>query len=472
MKKRIAAFVTAMLLVLGVGTPSVRAGEIQTEDAGLASLVSAFYQQGNVYAFLGLTEGASPESLSADISVNETALEQGLPLKALRDMEISKEYLFLVDTSEAMPETVEAILAGLARGLLETPGHRAAISIAVAGSEFSLVKGHMATMDEVRAAIEELPDLGPITDFRGRLTDAVTYLRSEEKTAGTLTNVVLISASTDAGEELLSQISEIAQEMPEVLFHTVDLKDADGGEYTAEIADNGVHLKVQSEEIAYQGGGKLASWIDSLYQVTCPYYAEQETEFISLRISLVTVDGTSNWTIPNLDIKTAMETGESEGSVETAEDLADTGELLGLDFIQDLEAAPLGVYLAGAAALVAVVALITLLFLKIKQGRDGASVGIPLQIVIVTGKCKKPKKVYYLNTELLIGSDPECDIVWMDADISAKHCRIFVKNGFVWLEDLNPKSKTTVEGLKIYAPNRLRSEDEIVMGSARFKFMF
>lgn len=97
---------------------------------------------------------------------------------------------------------------------------------------------------------------------------------------------------------------------------------------------------------------------------------------------------------------------------------------------------------------------------------------IYMKLQVLSGHCFTPDREFYLKQELLIGTDASCDVVWEGADVSAKNSRIFRENGLIWIEDLDSKQGTILGGMRLHAPNRLRSGDVISIGHVEFRFLF
>lgn len=104
-------------------------------------------------------------------------------------------------------------------------------------------------------------------------------------------------------------------------------------------------------------------------------------------------------------------------------------------------------------------------------GAAAAGKGIYMKLDVIAGSYAGPKTLY-LDEELTIGSKPKCDIVWKNPDVAPVHARIFVKDQIVYIEDFGTPDGTRLGGMRIYAPNRLRSGDEISMGSVAFRLRF
>lgn len=66
--------------------------------------------------------------------------------------------------------------------------------------------------------------------------------------------------------------------------------------------------------------------------------------------------------------------------------------------------------------------------------------------------------------ELIIGRDPASDILIDSPGVSRRHARVYQQEGAVWLEDLGSRNGTFVNGLRLGAPRRLESNDEVRLG--------
>ena len=134
--------------------------------------------------------------------------------------------------------------------------------------------------------------------------------------------------------------------------------------------------------------------------------------------------------------------------------------------------------LAAGAGMLLMALIVALVFLLVrrKSGSAGRSIsepGIPgLKLVVVSGRCREDGRTFPLRGQLLIGSAKSCDIVFSDPSVSGKSARVFLREQAVYIEDLNEQTNTSLGGMKIYAPNRLRSGDEIQIGKVCFRFLF
>lgn len=98
-----------------------------------------------------------------------------------------------------------------------------------------------------------------------------------------------------------------------------------------------------------------------------------------------------------------------------------------------------------------------------------AGPGIKIRIDVFAGRYKGEEKAFLLRDELIAGSDPDsCDIVFEQEDVSPRHCRIFINEGLICIEDLDSAAGTFLGGMRLYSAKRLRSGDEIRVGDAGF----
>ena len=128
-------------------------------------------------------------------------------------------------------------------------------------------------------------------------------------------------------------------------------------------------------------------------------------------------------------------------------------------------------WIAILVLLVLILLIVLLLALRGRRvKRDGPQ--IPMMLTVIHGDCKKDGKVIVLTDQVIIGRDRGCDVVFNNPDVSRRNTKVFLKNGFVFIEDLNSANGTALDGMRIYSQNRLRSGDEISIGSVKFCFKF
>lgn len=113
-------------------------------------------------------------------------------------------------------------------------------------------------------------------------------------------------------------------------------------------------------------------------------------------------------------------------------------------------------------------------------GRSGQT-----EILIDDGNSDKPRSVILrdaanstktfevqLSAEgTIIGRSSDFSNIAIDYDrsISRKHCRIFLKNGQAYIEDLGSGNKTYLNDIEVSLPTAVNNSDEIKIGRTRLK---
>lgn len=163
------------------------------------------------------------------------------------------------------------------------------------------------------------------------------------------------------------------------------------------------------------------------------------------------------------------------GEGAAARDAESGGKLDLLAELEELYLKDKTIFIACSALLLAVVVL-ALVFAssarKRRKANNGCGSSIFMKLEVIAGRYRSNKLEFYLTDQLLIGRDRKCDIVFRDNEVSGCNSRVFIKNGFVYIEDLGSGNGTALEGMQIFAPNRLRSGDIISIGGVRFCFKF
>ena len=124
----------------------------------------------------------------------------------------------------------------------------------------------------------------------------------------------------------------------------------------------------------------------------------------------------------------------------------------------------------GAAVLAGIVLIAVLLHRKKKQPGSTAPAGIQMRLEMLYGSLSSKKRQFVLSDSLFIGSDRRCGVILPDA--APLHARVFLRDGAVFIEDLNSPDGTALAGMRIYAPNPLRSGEQIMIGQNSFAFYF
>ena len=96
-----------------------------------------------------------------------------------------------------------------------------------------------------------------------------------------------------------------------------------------------------------------------------------------------------------------------------------------------------------------------------------------MKLDVVSGNCKNKNDRVVFRDEVIIGRSSSCDIVFEDESVAPQNSRIFLQDNLIYIENISDeKGVTCLGGMKIYAPNRLRSGDEISVGNVKFVLRF
>ena len=82
------------------------------------------------------------------------------------------------------------------------------------------------------------------------------------------------------------------------------------------------------------------------------------------------------------------------------------------------------------------------------------------------------QKELELRDELMIGTDPLCDIVVQDGEAALRHIRLFSLEGAVYVEALDFSGAAQVNGEELQETRKLRSGDEVTVGSTVIRLKF
>lgn len=82
--------------------------------------------------------------------------------------------------------------------------------------------------------------------------------------------------------------------------------------------------------------------------------------------------------------------------------------------------------------------------------------------------------VLNIGNQLVLGRSREggCFTIEGDTSVSLYHCRMFVYNNVLYIEDMGSSNHTFVNSKKITEPYTLSDGDEVKIGNTRFKVLF
>ncbi len=92
-------------------------------------------------------------------------------------------------------------------------------------------------------------------------------------------------------------------------------------------------------------------------------------------------------------------------------------------------------------------------------------------LILPYSPSRRKKKTFILNGEKIIGRDKNCSIILEDSYASSQHARIYQKDNHFFIEDLESKNGTFLNGKRIKKETALKNGDKITIGKTELKFM-
>lgn len=520
MKRKFLAVFAILLLLLQI--PAFAASDSQP------SVETAYYLDGSLYVYAQFPGYENVGEQFVDLLKGGARYDSRTPWKLTEQAE-PVEYLLLIDCSGSM-QAYEPTIRTLANALLASE-YDTEVTVAYFGEDFHVASEQLTDREEIRNALGRLRYNEQWTDICGATVSAMDYVKAELWEPGLLTNIILItdgepSYSSDRAEdrtraaETAKKLEQTLEESPQVILHSVCFKEWDQTTYDAVCSGGGLHL-VPGRRDADLAGGKIVAYYDGLYRLA--YQLSSYSSDLALKVP-GRVDPIPVLRVADLTGKQYPEAGERPGVIGPAESEAPVEETeppeespepteapepmekpsevtekpedtapadAPREETKILGLAPLvfGLICGGAVLLIVIIILLILLLRKWGGGNAAVNVpvnaaappvttapagaaGIPMQLEVLYGAVQGDNRRFVLKDSLMIGSDDRCDIVAPDSSVAPIHARVFLKNGEVCIEDLNSATGTALGGMRIYAPNVLRSGDQIMVGQVCIAFYF
>ncbi len=473
-----------------------------------ASLAAAFRQGDRFCGFAVLDEGLSPP-MSAKLQTGMLSMPLTQPPAKLSESGLPVVYLLLVDCSTSMAKLGKQVTA-FTEALAEKDGTGAHFALATFGETFSLVWDEDDGEDSVATAAAQISYTAQRTDLSQGILDATAYLSdSWSRNSGELVNLVVITDGIPKDSEDSPAIDEVAAQLMEetsVLVHTFGLstrsKDSVAAMGTLETLGRGLHTTASSVSKAGARAAEMAAFVNNLCAVGFTWDPQDGDSRYSdsAEISFSWEDGsTRSLVIDMADVPVfdspdeeteAIEnsvdpvrpeisdgSGNSQNS-ETPKDSADQKDSENLDIADDSDGSsdeksgvPGAVWAIGGAACAVLLTALLFLWKKRKPGGERPKGSIPMRLEVVYGNYAGESELYLVD-ELIVGRGAQCGIPWRDKDVSRRNSRIFLRDGMVYIEDLGSRQGTALGGMRLHDANRLRSGEEISIGSVRFRLKF
>ncbi|WP_283115094.1 VWA domain-containing protein [Intestinimonas timonensis] len=476
--------------------------------AGEDSVPAAFWQDGSLHVFARLNQDPGGAEPRLQLGTADLTLPAEGPLTQVSDSGTPVSYLLLVDRSNSMGG-LSWNVTSFAKRLIREDAH---FSLATFGVDFQLVDTGGGTGDELLTALGGISYDEGGTDLPTAVVAAMDHLEALDRSPGELVNLVILTDGvTEEVEdgEALEMARYRVDEDSSVLVHTVGL--ATGREVSQEALNalaslgTGVHTVVGSGGVSADAAARaVVQDVGGLWTAAFPVTSQGERFFSdaslclfpagakepSLRLAIPDAPllaGGEGTAPPDQEAPEPTSGGETPAQTdglaptETAPETAAPPESDGGSGVGGV--APAGdadrldpVWIAGGTGLaVAVLAAVLLLVRRCRRTDPGEDVppgAIRLHLEVLEGRCDQDGQELYLNGTLTIGRDKRCDLRFRERTLPPQAGLICLRDGFLFLEALDPRCETLLEGMRLYRPSRLRSGDVISMGPVRFLFRF
>ncbi len=93
---------------------------------------------------------------------------------------------------------------------------------------------------------------------------------------------------------------------------------------------------------------------------------------------------------------------------------------------------------------------------------------VPPLLITLHGANGKAEQLRFTSPEVTIGRHPSCEWVLPNETVSSRHARLVYHHDQWWLEDLNSRNGTFLNGEALTAPAVLTDQDNIRCGQVNF----
>ncbi|MCH5268473.1 MAG: FHA domain-containing protein [Lachnospiraceae bacterium] len=494
MKKRLLAFCCLVLISWQMIFPaSVGAAKKQSLSAE-----SAYCMDEQMYSFVHLEKKVKPESVEVRVKEGIYTDDSSTPVP-LKKSNVVVRYLLMVDLSMSMVDykgEIEKFVTALTAGEKQ----EAVYTVASFGEQYKVEEDNLTDSKTVIKTINNLKYDQRLTDPYTAITSALTDLKVNRlRLGGDVVNLILISDGTpdlEQGEsgkekkkekELDRKAAKKIKNSGDVIVHTLLFQDDNTHANTSFSAGTGLSLSTGGKA----AGKKIASFVDSLYVVSFPltHMPEEDKVSVWLRCMVDAEEGNlEDLKLQSVPVLRGFHSDKKEGEkskpdAESTEapsqeqSSMSSGGTVTSDSSDSKSSVPWIYIIIGIAAAILIIVCICVVIFCSKKGSRKRKKGKPenavfMKVEIISGKCKTADRDFYLEDELWVGSGSDCDLVFAEADVSKHNTRIYRQQQMIYIEDMDSAQGTVLEGMRLHAPNPLRSGDEISIGSVRFVFRF
>ena len=458
--------------------------------AGSAEIVRAFVCDGTLYTYVSM-DGMEKPVTKAEARVGGQTFSAAGRLETVRQAGAPVTWLLLVDNSTSMPAFRQEA-ADFAQSLAQSGGENTKFILATFGDAF-VVRAEDVSPEGLPVEMEQLPFDERVTRLHTAISQGLDYFEGLPRQGNELRCMVVLSDGVQYDptggvpyEELLERV-----DASDVMLHSVGLGgDREALDSMGRLAEaSGGSHQMMEEVSAAEAGSALAEDSGSLF-VTGFDLSGLSSEGGTEQMSVTFVAGSELVCRAEGQVELPKLTGEggTQSNVQPSVPLpkpstqAPGGAGDRTASPADPPAAPPAVPLIGGIAAIVVVIIAAAVLLTRRTRRIPESsgpiqerqAGIYMRLELVRGGLAggQSQKELELRDELMIGTDPLCDIVVQDGEAALRHVRLFSLEGAVYVEALDFSGAAQVNGEELQETRKLRSGDEVTVGSTVIRLKF
>lgn len=472
--KRILPLLMAALLLPGLSLGAAAAGQ--------AEIVRAFGAGETLYTYVDLGEGGQPIT-RAEATLDGRTFQTTGRLETVRQAGSPVSYLLMVDASTSMPGFQEDVV-GFAESLAEHSGENTRFTLATFGDGFQVI-GEDVAPEEVPEQLAGLQYSEPITQLHSAIGQALDYFEGLSRQGNELRSLVVLTDAVEYDPQGGIPYDTLLERMErsDVMLHAIGFGDdraaldrlnqlvqaSDGSQW--EIGEACTADQAADQLVEYNGrlfvlGFDISGYVSDGEEQPLSLVFSSGAELVGQAESQVALPVSQDpGTEPEPDSGSELPAPEPGGGAPAAQPEAPEEQ-------PENSALPLAIGIGAAVLVVILAAVVLSRRKKPEEVPQPAPAGIYMRLEVVRGAQRTERTEFTLRDELHIGRDPACDIAFDDETLSLRNSRVFLDQGAVYLEDLQSQNGTRVNGTPVYAPVRLRSGDEISVGSASFRLKF
>ena len=477
----------------------------QTVSDTDAQIVQAFCQDLDLFAYVHLPKEKEYSALIVDAWIdNVSSYRQIDPIAKITNASVPVSYLFLIDISTSMPSFKDNIKKFI-YDFMESAGDNSSYLIATFGKDFEIKGDFTSNQEDIKKELDAIKYNVGQTSLHSAIIRAIDFYENKDRVNGEIYNVVVISDGIEVDKNGVTK-NEVDEKIKSsaVIIHTFglptpsnDTNDIKNSEEALKVlgafarTSFGVHAVLgYDNKTETDLASEITGFVNNLYFTKFKIAGfETKGESYSLKLVFATTsengevfNALGNVNIPYFkDSQNPSEISIGQSDLEDAipQNKVDTevtnSSNTSLHKLVSVKLFGINMWILGIAFVLIILLSISISLLIKKRKKvlvDNHIIKIFMKIEILSGKCVMKNKEFYMTNELIIGRNKNCGIKFLNQDISNKNSRIYMKENIIYLEDLNSTNGTAINGMRIHAPNRLRSGDVVSIGSVKFLLKF